>query len=204
MIELIQQQNFIIGSQKAINNLSNKNNPRLLTVSDVHGNSENLFKIITRYGNGCDALLIAGDSCKDLERLLSIAEKDLEFRKNIPDVICAVKGNCDCENVYFSEPLKSFHLPEKLILTANNQRILLTHGHNYGIAFSLNSLGLEMQYSEAKIGIFGHTHIAREYYADGYKFINPGSCTSPRGGQHPGFAIITVGNNFSDTNFILL
>ena len=56
--------------------------------------------------------------------------------------------------------------------------------------------------ADCKTAFYGHSHIAKEENIDGYKFVNPGSCARPRGGQPAGFAIATVEKNFVDIAFL--
>ena len=81
---------------------------------------------------------------------------------------------------------------------------MIVHGHREGVDFGFSKLGLEMKIADCDTSLFGHTHIAEEVSIDGCKFINPGSCSNPRGGQPQSFAILTVEKKFIDTAFIRL
>ena len=81
---------------------------------------------------------------------------------------------------------------------------MITHGHREGIEYGFENYGLELKLENCSTGLFGHTHIAEEAYEGDYKFINPGSCFSPRGGQPKSFAILTVEKTFVDAAFLMI
>ena len=172
--------------------LAQKEHARLLVVSDSHGLYSALENIILKYGRGCDALIHCGDGNTDLSLLLKNAETNEELKEAIPNVVINVRGNCD------PDP----KIPLKQIFTVNGTKILVVHGHNQNVNFGLDQLALQAQLQECKVAIYGHTHIASERRFATLSLINPGSCSSPRGGQKAGFAIITVEKDFIDTAFL--
>lgn len=201
MITLTQQQQLLIGSAEDIAALQNKDHARILVVSDSHNHFDILLNILRQFGPSCDGFIFCGDGLGDIATVVGLAEKKEEIRAILPPVIAFVSGNCDPQ----SYPLpneKSITAPTKQILTVNGQNIFITHGHKYGINYGFEKMGYEMQLKNCKTGIFGHTHIAEEVYENDFKFINPGSCVSPRGGQPAGFAILTVEKTFVDAAFI--
>ena len=192
MIEISQHKENIIGSHTAIAALEKKDHARLLVISDSHGRYPIFESIVRGFGAECDALVFCGDGVSDIATLLYKQKSEPKLAKCIPPVIAAVRGNCDP----FSYPLDkgSLYFSEMLEFTVNGRGILLTHGHNQGVDYGVENLGLEMQVSGCKLAFYGHTHIAREE--------NPGSCARPRGGQPAGFAIATVEKDFVDMAFI--
>ncbi len=192
MNKLIELENKLIGSKEDILALSKKENARILTVSDSHQNIQNLLSIIQNYGSDCDALIHCGDGCSDLFEILQNAKKDDSLKNTLPPVIAYVKGNCD----YITSP------PPKQILCVNGINLLIVHGHIQNVNFGYEKLGFEAKLLNCRAAIYGHTHIAKMQLLNDTYFINPGSCSLPRANQYPGFAIITVGNNFIDTAFL--
>ena len=152
------------------------------------------------YGAKCDALIFCGDGVSDVATLLYKQKIDEKLAECVPPVIAAVRGNCDPS----SYPLDkgSLYFSELIELKVNGRGILVTHGHNQGVDFGLETLGLEMQVSECSTAFYGHTHIAHEDTFKNFKIVNPGSCARPRGGQPAGFAIATVEKTFGDIAFI--
>ncbi len=216
MIELIQNEDSLIGSKKAIKELEKKPHARILAISDSHGNFDVFMNIIKTYGPECDAFVFCGDGIRDLGVLLETANSEKKIRSMIPPVIAFVRGNCDpsgyCVNFGISAQNKALLkkgfsentlvLPQRQTLTVNGRKFYIAHGHNECVDWTFNELGLNMQLEKCSDAFYGHTHVAREDREGNYKFVNPGSCSRPRGGQPAGFAIVTVEKDFSDTAFI--
>ena len=200
MIEISQHKQNIIGSREAIAALESKDHARLLLLSDSHGRYGVVESIVRRFGSECHGLIFCGDGVCDIARLLYTAKSDKKLMDCIPPVIAAVKGNCDPP----SYPLENgtLYFSDMIELKVNGRGILITHGHNQGVDWGVETLGLEMQVSECNTGFYGHTHVAREENFKNFKIVNPGSCSRPRGGQAPGFAIATVEKDFVDIAFI--
>jgi len=83
-------------------------------------------------------------------------------------------------------------------VTYAGKKVLLVHGHQYGIKRSLNSLYYKAQETGVDLVLFGHTHVPMCEQVDGIWFINPGSASLPRYGSHPSYALI----DFIDDNII--
>ena len=200
MIEISQHKQNIIGSKDAIAALENKEHARLLVISDSHGRYPVFESIVRGYGAKCDALIFCGDGVCDIAQLLYMAKADKKLMDCVPPVIAAVRGNCDPG----SYPLDkgTLYFSEMIELKVNGTGILISHGHMQNVDYGVETLGLEMQVSECRIGFYGHTHVAREENFKNFKIVNPGSCSRPRGGQQAGFAIATVEKTFADIAFI--
>lgn len=200
MIEISQHKQNIIGSREAIAALEKKDHARLLVLSDSHGRYGIVEGIVRRFGSECDALIFCGDGVSDIAQLLYVAKNDKKIGDCVPPVIAAVHGNCDPA----SYPLDkgTLYFSSMIELKVNGRGILITHGHNQGVDWGVETLGLEMQVSECTTAFYGHTHVAREDNFKNFKIVNPGSCARPRGGQAPGFAIATVEKSFVDIAFI--
>ena len=203
MIELVQENNNLIGSKNDIESLACKDHARILVASDSHNHFDILLDIINRFGPTCDAFAFCGDGFGDIVNILNLAKEDDDLRKNIPPVVAFVAGNCD-PSIYPISIKEQFHAPSKQVLTVNGQKILIVHGHRESVDYSFNNLYFKMKSLECKTALYGHTHIAAENYIDDFKFINPGSCSNPRGGQPQTFAILTVEKKFIDTAFIMI
>lgn len=214
MIELLQLENNLIGTHEAARSLEKKEHARLLVLSDSHGNYRIMASILKNYGPSCDAFIFCGDGITDLAEMLETADTNPDFKKCIPPVIAFVRGNGDPDTFPLSFDIGKHNpnakgllkgtliVPSRQILCVNNTNFYITHGHNEGVYYSKDLLGMQIKYSECSVALFGHTHIAEEEIDGSFKFINPGSCTRPRDGKKPGFAIITVEKDFTDTAFI--
>jgi putative phosphoesterase len=195
-----QNKKLLIGSKKAIAALEKKDYARLLVISDSHGNFERFYSIMERYGSNCDALIFCGDGFSDLVTLFSMAKKNAPAEKYIPPVIAFVRGNCDPQRLLLGD--KEITAPVEQSLVVNGHKILVVHGHAHGVDFGMDKLGLQMKLDSYDTVFYGHTHIASQQLAGDFRFINPGSCARPRGGQVPSLAIATVGKDFIDMSFI--
>ena len=214
MITLQQNSDYIIGSQADIMALTQKEQARILTISDSHGDWRGLMRIVKQFGPTCDALVITGDCWRDLAELLELANEDDAVRKVIPPVVGFVRGNGDPS--YFAVsydigknnsnartlPKGSVLMPPSLVLTANGQQILFVHGHMEGVDFGYNKLGLDAKMQGIHVAVHGHTHVPVFEQRGDFTFINPGSISRPRGGNPASFAILTVEKTFVDAAFL--
>lgn len=101
---------------------------------------------------------------------------DLVLHKNF----YGVAGNCD-----------SLPLPREITLDIEGVKILLTHGHSYGVKSDLLSLSLRARELGCRLAYFGHTHIAETVDVDGVTLINPGSVSHPLYGS-PTYAYTVI------------
>ena len=214
MITLQQNSDYIIGSQTDIMALTQKEQARILTISDSHGDWRGLMRIVKQFGPTCDALVITGDCWRDLAELLELANEDSSVCQIIPPVLGFVRGNGDPS--YFAVsydigknnsnartlPKGSVLMPQSLVLTVNGQQILFVHGHMEGVDFGYNKLGLDAKIQGIHIAVHGHTHVPAFVQRGDFTFINPGSISRPRGGSPASFAILTVEKTFVDAAFL--
>lgn len=191
----------LIGTEENIKALESKKGARILVYSDSHGNVSIVEQILLNYGKGCDALVFCGDGIGDLAQILSKVEYDKKLAEALPKVIAFVQGNGD-PGTYPITDKHSLKAPRLQNLIVNHRKFLIVHGHYQGVDWGFENLELDAQLSESSVAFYGHTHIAYEETVGNYKFINPGSCARPRGGQPKSFAIVTVEDSFVDTAFI--
>ena len=141
---------------------------KLLILSDSHGHVEPMVRAVEQ--TQPDWIFHLGDCFPDGQAL---------HRKfpRIPFV--QVPGNCD---------LRPDEPAEKL-LELEGQRILLCHGHTYGVKSSLLSAGYAAQEKEADLFLFGHTHRPFCDLRGKCWLVNPGSIGDIR---RPAYALITL------------
>ena len=214
MITLQQNSNYLIGSLEDIAALETKEQARILTISDSHGDWRCLLRIVKQFGPTCDALVITGDCWRDLAELLELANENDAICQVIPPVLGFVRGNGDPS--YFpvsydigkananarTLPKGSVIMPDRLVLTANGQQILFVHGHMEGVDYGYNKLGLDAKMLGLHYAVHGHTHVSAFEQRGDFTFINPGSISRPRGGSPASFAILTVEKTFIDAAFL--
>ena len=102
-----------------------------------------------------------------------------------------VPGNCDCRP---EEPL------EKLVILGDC-RVLLCHGHTYGVKTSLLAAGLKAEQDRLDAFLFGHTHKPLVDRRGRTLFLNPGSIGT---GLRPTYGMLTVEGNRLDGRTIFL
>ncbi|MBQ6477619.1 MAG: phosphodiesterase [Bacilli bacterium] len=149
---------------------------KILIVSDIHGNYDNLNKIIT--SNSFDKLFILGDILNGPIIDGYNREGVVNLLKKYKDKISIVKGNCDTEEDF--EELG--FTPEKYVEEElDGNKFLLTHGHLFNF-YNLPNINFN-------ICIQGHTHIPVLVEQDNRYYLNPGSITLPKGMYDKSYAI---------------
>jgi len=145
---------------------------KYLIVSDIHGAKDSSMFIVDAYNKyKCDGIICLGDI------LYHGPRNDLPLNYNPKEVIkilnplsvhklIAIKGNCDAE---VDEMVLDFPLFNHLDLTINDVTAHLEHGHH-----------LDEYKGDAKIILYGHTHVSKVENKNGQIFINPGSITIPK------------------------
>jgi putative phosphoesterase len=141
-------------------------------MSDSHGNGAVLRKIIEK-NSDADIFVHLGDGEREFKEVIKRYE-NIDFR--------FVRGNND----YASEA------PIFQIIDTDKARVFLTHGNRYGVYGGLHSLFLTAKANDCNVALFGHTHVPLEDYEDGVYFLNPGSCTLPRGGKGPSYGFLDI------------
>ena len=132
---------------------------RILIVSDTHRRHGYLMEALERV-QPIDLLIHLGDAEGEEEEIALLAECPVEI----------VLGNND----FFSD------LPREKAVQLGRYRVLLTHGHYYGVNMGLSMIRKEAAAGNYDIVMFGHTHrpvIAEE---NGIIALNPGSISYPR------------------------
>ncbi len=150
---------------------------KILIMSDIHGDYENLNKVLKN--ESFDKLIILGDlfsygfnyNNKDENNILKLLS-------NYKDAIILIRGNCD-ENINYEEFGLFAH--DIISLHLNNHVVTLTHGNIYSKGFLPNYHG--------DIFASGHTHVPMLLKEQGIIYLNPGSIGKPRGGLDKSYAI---------------
>lgn len=148
---------------------------RVLIVSDTHGRDDNLEKILDRTPP-VDALIHCGDGEGHEDYIAAIAGCPLFM----------VRGNND----FFSE------LEKELTFELLGHKILLTHGHCYGVSMGPERIMEEGLARGVDIVMYGHTHRPELIREDGITVLNPGSLSYPRQeGRKPSYMLMEIDAN---------
>lgn len=147
---------------------------KILVLSDSHGNLINMRRAVEK--ENPNLILHLGDCWRDGERLHA-AFPDIPFEQ--------VPGNCDFrpgEDV-------------ELLLFLEDKRVLMCHGHTYGVKQSLISAGYAAEEQNLDLFLFGHTHRPLVDMRGKTLFLNPGSIGDH---AHPFYGVVTLENGKLD------
>ena len=134
---------------------------RLAVVSDSHGRTGRVTQFAERAClEGYDAILHLGDGASDAKAL---AEKT-----GLP--VTCVAGNCD----------PSGNVPREIVYPCEGIRLLLVHGDQYGVRYSLTRLCYRAEEQGARAALFGHTHQPFCDMFGGILLLNPGALRDGR------------------------
>lgn len=198
---LIQTKNLLIGSDEAVSHLEQKENAVILAVSDSHENPSIIKKILEEFSERSDVFVFSGDGAQDITDILDSLKKDKKLAKNFPPVAVIAGGNGDDSSYPVSfNPTKEkiskdefiLQIPRTVNFTAAGKKILVTHGHIFGVYYGMSEIEKQASLDKADVVIYGHSHIASKSETPSVTFINPGSCTLPRRGLPPSFALIEI------------
>jgi len=144
---------------------------RIGVVSDTHGKA-GLFREALEQMGEIDLLIHAGDNYNDA--LGMAREKGIK--------VIAVVGNCD----WFVSG------PEEEEVELEGRRILVTHGHMYGVKTGNSQLVNRLREGNYDLVIYGHSHVPEiTCLPEGYLF-NPGSVSLPRGHTRHSYGIVEI------------
>ena len=141
---------------------------KILVLSDSHGNVNNMVRAVEL--EQPRMVFHLGDCWRDGQRLHSWFP-ELPFEQ--------VPGNCDFRS---SEDLE--HL-----LFIEGKRMLICHGHTYGVKQSLLSAALRAEEQNLDLFLFGHTHKPLVDMHGKTLFLNPGSIGDY---GRPTYGIVTI------------
>jgi putative phosphoesterase len=143
-----------------------------MVLSDSHGDLSLAHQVLQ--DESFDMILHLGDSIKDMYELKDCYDTPIE----------GVIGNID----YVTEG------DEMKIITLNNYKIMLCHGHRFKVNSGPEYL---VSFGESKgvdIILFGHTHTPVILEQSTY-VMNPGSISNPRNVPHPSYGVLLLNEN---------
>ena len=122
----------------------------LLVLSDSHGHPDRVAEAIRRVRP--DGILFAGDGLRDLTYC------------DLPCPLWAVRGNCDWSAAPLVVGNQLLEAEDECLITLDGVRILLIHGHRYGVKGGLGAAIARAQGLGARMLVYGHTHIPVELH----------------------------------------
>jgi uncharacterized protein len=142
---------------------------KVLIVSDSHGLTTELEKIIEKHENEVDLFIHCGDS-------------ELEADERAINNFITVRGNCDFDERF----------PEDTIKKLAGRTLFITHGHHYSVKSNLMRLSHRAKEVSADIACFGHSHQLGVEMVEDILFINPGSIRLPRGRRERTYVVLEI------------
>lgn len=133
-----------------------------------------ILKKIYLANPNCDIYLHLGDSLLDEAYIYPFV---------------SVKGNCD----YFID------YPLFKIISTPYGNIYLEHGHIHGCGNEFI-----MKKYNAKVYLYGHTHIHKIEHINNYYYVNPGSTSFPRDGTNGTYLLMDCDENNIKFKFVEL
>lgn len=151
---------------------------KILVISDTHGRTGHVESLIEMYlSHDLTHIIHCGD-CIDDARRLEMIYPELTVYK--------VPGNCD---------FSSYGIENTILVHIDDVPIMITHGHQQHAKHDYEELWIDAEAHDAKIAIFGHTHIVHKETKNGITLLNPGSMTLPKDSTVPSFAMIEIKNS---------
>lgn len=148
---------------------------KILVISDTHGRIDHVERVIEKLKPyGLTDIIHCGDCIEDA-KMIEAAYPELTMHK--------VPGNCD---------IAGYGSGSTILDSIEGVPVMITHGHKQHAKYSYEELWIDAVAHEAKLAVFGHTHVAYEERRDGVILLNPGSMTLPKDGNLPSFAIVEI------------
>lgn len=155
---------------------------QILVISDTHRRDNLMKEAVERVGK-VDMVFHLGDLEGSDQYLMSLCD--------CPVII--VRGNND----FFSWQERD------RVMELENHRILLTHGHNYGVSFTTVRLAEEAVARNCDIALYGHTHVPCLTEEQGVTLFNPGSLGYPRQTpRRPTYGLMEI-DRFGELHFTI-
>ena len=125
-------------------------------------------------------ILVLSDSHGNLSNMEEAVERER------PQLILHL-GDCwrDAERLAERYP----NIPMEKLLFLGDCRVLICHGHTYGVKTSLLAAGLKAEQDQLDAFLFGHTHKPLIDRRGRTLFLNPGSVGK---GLRPTYAVLTA------------
>ncbi len=130
---------------------------RFLVFADSHGVRHPMRELYRKYPN--DGIIHLGDHIADARWML-------EWTDGHP--VYGVRGNCD-----YGDPD-----PEEQVLELGGVKLLLCHGHRYGVKSGMGALIARAKALGVQGVLYGHTHAPFMEEREGILVMNPGALSS--------------------------
>lgn len=130
---------------------------RFLVFADTHGVRQPMRDLYRKYPN--DGIIHLGDY---------IADSRWMKERTLGHPVYGVRGNCDYGDTG----------PEEQILELGGAKILICHGHRYGVKSGMGELIARAKSLGVQAVLYGHTHAPYLQEREGILVMNPGALSS--------------------------
>lgn len=144
---------------------------RIVVLSDSHGAVAPAEAAIAAQPDA-EAVIFLGDGLRQFEDIPPLFPEKAFYM---------VAGNCDWGGSYKNSDQ----------ITLAGKKIFFTHGHTCCVKYGLGYLMQSARAAGADIVLYGHTHVAGEFYENGIYVMNPGSISQSRDGKNS-YGIIDI------------
>lgn len=114
----------------------------ILVFSDSHGHPENISEVMKKQIRTPDVVIFLGDGLRDLD-----------YCDLMGATVYRVRGNCDHFTLIGGKDVT-----DDLVFTLGSKKIMMTHGHKYGVKSTITPLLNRAAENGVDILLFGHTH----------------------------------------------
>ena len=148
-------------------------------ISDTHGHVPNA---VHDAFNGVDHILHAGD----------VGPMDVITELETIAPVSAVRGNMDY----------AVQLPQTHVQAFDSKKFLVHH--IVSLPFPSKLVCAAIADEQPDLVVFGHTHMPCSEHHAGVLFLNPGSASSPRGGNAPSVVMVECNKTDLSVDFVEL
>ena len=158
---------------------------KVVILSDTHGSTQAVERVFSEQPDA-ELYLHAGDVLSDAKYLASLVGAELnagEQDESVSPRVIGVPGNTDWPDG--NQPLAR-------IVCAAGHRILLAHGHSFGVQYTTKFFAEAAAESNCDIAVYGHTHIVDVSPGTPITVLNPGSAARPRDAYEPSYMVVEM------------
>lgn len=155
---------------------------RVLVVSDSHGISDHIKKIIDKH-SPISLFIHLGDIGEDPKYIREwLVNPNVSDPNGVPAVF--IRGNCD--HGWLKRKLSK----SEVIIELNGNRVLLTHGHHFHVDDGMDELISFGARENIQLILHGHTHIPLNQKFGDIRILCPGSVSFPSKGKPKSYLIL--------------
>lgn len=158
---------------------------KVVILSDTHGSTQAVERVFSEQPDA-ELYLHAGDVLSDAKYLASLVGAELnagEQDESVSPRVIGVPGNTDWPDG--NQPLAR-------VVCAAGHRILLAHGHSFGVQYTTKFFAEAAAESNCDIAVYGHTHIVDVSPGTPITVLNPGSAARPRDAYEASYMVVEL------------